>query len=483
MKSPIESLDDEYDAIIVGGGIVGAGIFRDLSLHGLKCLLIDKKDFSSQTSQSSSKMLHGGIRYLENFDFKLVWEALHEKNLWLKLAPHLTYDKPFILPIYEDSKWPLWMTRIGLALYDFLSGFQNVHHEIIHLDEVKKRLPGIKEKGLKGAGVYHDAIVDDAKLTLEVIFDGLAKKKSHAVNYVELESFENHGKYNDVFVKDTLIPDIKKRITCKELVFALGPFTDKVLSNIKNISWSPVLLPSKGSHLWIKKSSLPLKAPMVLQTSDQRIIFVIPQKSSVLVGTTEERVNGDYFDQIPSPKEIGYLLENINCYFPKYNLTEKDILSSFAGIRPLVRGGKDNLGKTARDAKTYQPYPNVFAIAGGKYTTFRLMGQGISRIIVGRNKLPYNHTLTENDLQYRLKVPAFKRITFDEKLIFSIIQNEYVRTFEDLAYRRLGVFSKNHWYPENCGGAEFEEFFLSMLPKLSKEIIVSREDILNYQKR
>ncbi len=483
MKSPIDQIDDEYEALIVGGGIVGAGIFRDLSLHGLKCLLIDKKDFSSQTSQSSSKMLHGGIRYLENFDFKLVWEALHEKNLWLKLAPHLTCDKPFILPIYEDSKWPLWMTRIGLAIYDFLSGFQNVRHEIIQKDEVIKRLPGIKEDGLRGAGVYHDAIVDDAKLALEVILDGIKDHQSFAANYIEMESFENHGKYNFVFLKDTLIPEKRKRVTCKELVFALGPFTDKVLSNSKNINWSPILLPSKGSHLWIKKESLPIKDPMVLQTSDLRIIFVIPQKNSVLVGTTEEKINGDYFDLIPTKKEINYLLENLKIFFPKYNFSENDILSSFSGIRPLVRGGSDNLGKTARDAKTYQPYPNVFAIAGGKYTTFRLMGQGISRIIVGRNNLPYNHTLTERDLRHRLKVPSFKKIDFDENLISSIIKEEYVRTFEDLVYRRLGVFSKNHWYPKNSKNLQFDEFFNSILPKISKDIFVTKEDIINYQIR
>ncbi len=483
MESPIDLITDEYDVVIVGGGIVGAGIFRDLSLHGLHCLLIDKKDFSSQTSQSSSKMLHGGIRYLENYDFKLVWEALHEKNLWLKLAPHLTYDRPFILPIYKDSKWPLWITRIGLIIYDFLSGFQNVRHEIIYKDEVQKRLPGIKEEGLKGAGVYHDAVVDDAKLTLEVIFDGIGRNNSQVANYVEMESFENNGKLNNVFIKDTLFPEKKKRVVCKEIVFALGPFTDKVLSKSKNIKWDPVLLPSKGSHLWIKKSSLPLKAPMVLQTSDNRIIFVIPQKGSILVGTTEEPVNKEYFDLVPSQKEINYLLENLNYYFPRYSLTQTDILSSFSGIRPLVRGGNDNLGKTARDAKTYQPYPNVFAIAGGKYTTFRLMGQGISRIIVGRMNRPYNHTLTEKDLSYRLKVPAFKKVPFNEELIFSIIKSEYVRTFEDLVFRRLGVFSKNHWDATLCNGMEFDEFFLSMLPKLSKEILVSENDVLNYQNR
>src|SRR5690554_4942044 len=133
-----------YDVVIIGGGIVGAGILRDAALHGLKTLLIDKKDFTSQTSQSSSKMLHGGIRYLETFDFALVWEALHEKNLWIKLAPHLCQEKAFLMPIYKDSLRPLWMLKVGLWLYDFLSSFQNTPHRMLNIEETLKLLPPLK---------------------------------------------------------------------------------------------------------------------------------------------------------------------------------------------------------------------------------------------------------------------------------------------------------------------------------------------------
>jgi glycerol-3-phosphate dehydrogenase len=426
-------------------------------------------------------MLHGGIRYLENFDFKLVWEALHEKNLWLKLAPDFCYDRPFIMPIYEDSKWPLWLTRIGLTLYDFLSGFQNARHEIISREETLRRLPGLKEKGLKGAGVYHDAIVDDAKLTLEVIFDGLSNKNCQAVNYVEMVEFENFGKYNHVFIRDALFPEKSRRIVTRELVLALGPFTDLVLSQMKKIRWNSVLLPSKGSHLWINETSLPVRNPMVMQTRDQRIIFVIPQKNAVLVGTTEVPVSRVQFDSLPSQREIDYLLENLRGYFPEYNLSTEDILSSFAGTRPLVRGENDNLGKTARDAKIYQPYPNVFAIAGGKYTTFRVMGQGVSRIIVGRSQMAYNHRLTEKDIHFTLKVPAFKKTLFDVDLILSIIKDEHVRTFEDLVFRRLGIFGKRHWKPELCQGKSFEDFFLEILPLIKDKILVTRENILHFR--
>ncbi|RLA64755.1 MAG: hypothetical protein DRQ88_10485 [Epsilonproteobacteria bacterium] len=479
MKAAFENIKEYYEVLIVGGGIVGAGIFRDLSLHDTSCLLIDKKDFSSQTSQSSSKMLHGGIRYLENFDFKLIWEALHEKNLWLKLAPHLCYSQNFVLPIYDNSKWPLFMMRFALSLYDFLSGYENIGHEIISKRKLIKKIPGIKENGLKGGGTYHDAIMDDAKITLEVIFDGLKNKSCNAINYIEFLSFENKGEINLVHIKDTLT-GIKKTIKVKELIFAIGPFTDQLLGKQKNLNWNPILLPSKGSHLWIDKKHLPIEYPIVLNTNDNRVIFVIPQQQAVLVGTTEEPIEQDMFDVRPSKNEIEYLLKNLNNYFPGYTIDKNSVLSSFSGIRPLVKGDSDDLGKTARTEKIYQPYHNVHVIAGGKYTTFRVMGQGISRIIIGRKKMPYNHKLTESTLKRPLLVPAFKPVPLNEELIFKIIEREKVRTFEDLIYRRIGIESKKHWKSEMAEGKSFDEFFLPLVEKLSKKIKITREDVLSY---
>ena len=163
-----------YDVVIVGGGINGCGLLRDLALNGVKALLIDKGDYSAQTSQGSSKMLHGGIRYLENFDFGLIQEALEEKNLWLKLTPHLCFEREFYLPLYRYSKYTPWMLEAGLIIYDFLSHFQNRPHQMLNAEETMKLLPSIDSKGLKGSGKYYDGIVDDAKLSLECLYDALA---------------------------------------------------------------------------------------------------------------------------------------------------------------------------------------------------------------------------------------------------------------------------------------------------------------------
>jgi glycerol-3-phosphate dehydrogenase len=448
----LNQAEDHYDVIIVGAGIVGAGIFRDLSLHGLKCLIIDKKDFGSQTSQSSSKMLHGGIRYLENFDFSLVHEALHEKNLWLQLAPHLCYEDSFYLPVFKESAKPFWMLKIGLFIYDLLSGFQNTAYRILNKEAAILEIPNIKQLGLKGAGIYYDGIMDDVKLTLEVIYDAVQEESCHALNYVELVEFKNIGSQNQLELKDTITKETR-RITSTHTVMALGPFADKFLMGQKNIPWTPKLVPSKGSHIWIKKEALDLKHPMVLNTIDGRIIFVIPRNDAILVGTTEIETVEDFFDMKPSDAEIQYLLDNLNEYFPNQKIDQKQVLASFAGIRPLVKDENakgESLKQTSRVHHTYQPFSNLHVILGGKYTTFRVMGQEISRTIVQSLNKVFNSSLSKKKLRQQSIVLPFEKT--DDRLtsedITKIIKNEYVRTVEDLTERRLGLRNSGHWTHE-----------------------------------
>lgn len=437
--SPLKSIPSHFDALVVGGGIVGAGVFRDLALHGSSTLLIDKGDFSAQTSRYSSKMLHGGIRYLENFDFSLVWEALHEKTLWLKLTPHLAHEERFILPVFKNSERPLWMIKLGLTLYDLLSSKQNTPHQTISPSEVSKYLPGIKTHGLAGAGVYSDAIVDDLKLTLEVIYDGLLEKNQSAVNHVEIVSYQRINKDTIAVTLQDVLTSEKKNITCHDLVFCVGPFTDKLLPRL-GIPWQDKLLTSKGSHIWLKNADLPVKKPLVITTKDKRVIFVIPHKNKVLVGTTEVPIEGDYFKPQASKEEIDYLLKSINEYFPSFN-TNSQVLGSFAGIRPLVRlGGKDR-GKASRFHQFYQPYHNTYVLIGGKYTTFRTMVQDICRQIISKQGNSYLATKTKRPLRQKSIIPPqeWYNMTIEEitSKIDYIVEKECVRTKEDLLNRCL----------------------------------------------
>ena len=468
-----------YKTIIIGGGIVGAGIFRDLALHGIDTLLIEKKDFSSQTSERSSKLLHGGIRYLENMDFALVFEALHEKNLWLKLLPHLAHEAPFYLPVFKDSKRPLWMIKIGLFLYDLLSSFENSPHKIRLAKAVHDLIPALKTTGLKGAGVYYDGIMDDAKITLEVIYDALKEKCAHAITYTEVTNVTKLEKLNLIHCKNILTNEVFC-VTCDQVVYALGPFTDRFLKTIPMYNWQSVLLPSKGSHLWVSAKDLPLNFPIVITSKDDRVIFVIPHGEQILIGTTEVSFDGDYFNVSPSEKEINYLLAEINDYFPKINLTTDNILSSFAGIRPLVRDSNSgDLGKTSREHKIYQPMSDTYVIAGGKYTTFRVMGQDISRNICHKYDRSYNSDLTKQNLRQRSVIVQKDWTVPTKEELIQICENELPKTFEDLIVRRLSISSRKNWKllsPE----IDFNDYFINHIELLNKYISISKETILNF---
>lgn len=436
-------LGTRTDVLIIGGGIVGAGLLRDLSLHDIDAVLIDKKDFTSQTSQSSSKMLHGGIRYLENFDFKLVWEALHEKNLWLKLTPHLAKERRFYLPTFSDSKRPLWMLKIGLFLYDFLSSFQNRSHQITGVAETIHDLPGIRQQGLKGAGVYYDAVVDDGKLTLEVLYDALINPKCRALNYVAFESikFPSVGEDFIVTLKDELSGE-KREVRAGDVVFATGPFTDQVMSSIKELDWQSCLLPSKGSHLWINKQVLPLKESLVMVGNDNRVIFVIPWHDRVLVGTTEKNIKSEMFNLKPDEDEIDYLIAALKNYFPNNNIDRSAILGTYAGVRPLVRDDStQDLGKTAREHKIFRPHERIRVIVGGKYTTFRVMVQEVARELCLKLGKSYSSDTTKRPLRQPSVIEAFSSLRPSAEQIEKIKKNEFVRTEEDILYRRIGQIS------------------------------------------
>lgn len=442
------NLKDHYDVTIVGGGIVGSGLFRDLSLHGLKVLLIEKGDFASQTSQSSSKMLHGGIRYLEQFDFSLVHEALDEKNLWLKTSPHLARELPFCIPIYKDSKYPLWTLKLGLIVYDFLSSFKNAPHSILGREKTLESFPFLKKEGLRGSGIYYDAIVDDAKLTLENIYDGLYESTSDAFNYISLEKLEPQKDGHQIYLKDEL-GQKKYQTFSKNIIFAVGPFTDQLLCGLNAFPWKNILVPSKGIHLWIKKETLNLSGPVVLQTADERIIFVIPQRDAILVGTTETKVTDDFFNIKAEPWEIDYLIKELKEHFPKINIQASDILSSYAGIRPLVKESSadgNSLKAISRIHKVFQPLHHTYVIVGGKLTTFRVMGQAISSQILNKFKMSYNPNLTKKPLRIHSTINSFQQrdlTQISSKELKKIIQTEKVKTFEDLILRRIGYLGSN----------------------------------------
>jgi glycerol-3-phosphate dehydrogenase len=437
---------DLYDVLVVGGGITGAGLLRDFTLHGKKTLLVEKGDFSCQTSSKSSKMLHGGIRYLEQLDFSLVWEALHEKNYWLNLAPHLCYESSFYMPVYKTSKFNKYFLKAGLMTYDLLSSYKNSPHKLISKKQTLEILPQLKADGLTSTGIYYDAIVDDTRLVIENILDALKYKNATAKNYTEVVQVLKDCGHYIVTLKDNLTEQLYN-VTTKDIVFALGPMTDIVLNKLLP-HWENKLVPSRGIHLWFSKEHFPLSKPVVLQTKDNRVLFIIPQKDHVFVGTTEKIIFSEIENPKPHSDEIKYLLQSLNRYFNTTNLSEKNIVSSMCGIRPLYKEGNGDLNSSAnvsRHHKVLKPAQNMYVIVGGKLTTFRTMAQSVVSQVINSNNEVYNSSLTLSPLKFQ-GVSPFDLGEIDKNLINHIREKELVSNDEDLLLRRLCLVENSELY-------------------------------------
>ncbi|MDA8792484.1 glycerol-3-phosphate dehydrogenase/oxidase [Bacteriovoracaceae bacterium] len=376
---------EHFDVIIVGGGITGAGLLKDICSNGKKVLMIDKHEFMSQTSSRSSKMLHGGIRYLESLDFNLVNEALQEKILWTKLTPKYAKRIPFILPIFKTSKYPFWFYQLGLELYDFLSEYKNGQHQIIRQDEILYYAPDILQLNLKGAGIYFDAVMNDKMIGIHVIKRALNNyQNAVALEKTSITSIKNEN--DQVRIKTAGENNLE--LTASDIVFATGPFTDQLLKDL-NIPWEDKMLLSRGSHLWLKKDALNIKYPIVIQSYDDRVIFVIPHSDRILVGTTELPYSGDPAKAEITEEEINYLIDEVNFFFPGKKVDKTSIIDSYSGVRPLVKEEGKKHGKVSRTHKLFHPYQNTHVIIGGKYTTFRVMAQDTTKHIFSKNKWSY----------------------------------------------------------------------------------------------
>jgi glycerol-3-phosphate dehydrogenase len=369
----------DFDLLIVGGGINGAGVARDASSRGMKVVVVEAEDFASGSSSRSSKLIHGGIRYLENMEFKLVFEALNERTKLFRLAPHLVHPLRFMIPLYRDSRVGMFKMGLGMWLYDALSLFQAPElHERLSSQESMHRMPLLQKDQLVGSYVYSDAYMDDDRLVHETLRSA-HEMGAIALNYVKAKTaqFSDDGRIQSVTVQDKFSGQ-EKKIRARHVVGSAGPWTD-LLGQDLFPHWKKVLRPTKGVHITVAKERLPLSSAVVMgaEKSD-RIIFGIPRYEMVIIGTTDTDYNQDPSDVSVLPEDVKYLLGVVEHYFPGAKLKAEDILASYAGVRPLVDDGAENEGKTSREHKiwTLEDRHMTF-VAGGKYTTYRLMAKDV----------------------------------------------------------------------------------------------------------
>ncbi|MEK6627996.1 MAG: glycerol-3-phosphate dehydrogenase/oxidase [Bdellovibrionota bacterium] len=377
-KQNLQKLKTEkFDLLIIGGGINGAGVARDAALRGLKVALVEEADFASGTSSRSSKLIHGGIRYLENFEFRLVFEALSERTKLFKIAPHLVHPLRFMIPLFKNSRVGPIKMSLGLFLYDLLSLFRAPEgYERLNKKQTLSRLPIVHGDDLVGACVYSDAYMDDDRLVHETLRSA-NEAGACIVNYTKAISSEiTNGQVKALKVVDFLSGEAF-RIQCEHIASTVGPWTDLVGEKLV-FDWKNILRPTKGIHLTISKSRLALPSAVVMAAQKStRIVFAIPRHEMTIIGTTDTDFSGNPSEVKATFEDVEYLLKVTNEYFPKAQITHQDILSSYVGVRPLVKDDSGNEGKTSREHVIISDKRGFSFVAGGKYTTYRLMSEQI----------------------------------------------------------------------------------------------------------
>ncbi len=363
---------DVFDLVIIGGGINGAGVARDAALRGMSVALIETRDFAEGTSSRSSKLIHGGIRYLENMEFGLVFEALRERQALFDMAPHLVHPLRFLIPLYRGGRVGMWKMSLGMWLYDALSLFEAPEpHDQLTKQQCLELAPQLRKQDLLGGFTYFDAYMDDDRLVLETLRSAHSAGAIMA-NYVSAEEAEMNaqGQVMAVLARDQLTHE-PLRICARHVVSTVGPWTDRL--GIKFFKqWKRRLRPSKGVHLVFSQDDFHLKDAVVM-AAESRIVFAIPRGDRVILGTTDTDFPDDPARVRVEKSDVDYLISVASHYFPGAKLDASHVISSYAGVRPLVDDGAADESQTSREHWIFSDPSRVTFVAGGKYTTYRSM--------------------------------------------------------------------------------------------------------------
>ncbi len=400
----VERLDQEqFDVLVIGGGITGAGVALDAAARGYRVALVEKADFASGTSSKSTKLAHGGIRYLPQFDFAMIREGVIERGLMVRHAPFLVRPLPFVIPVYEHMPWPsslpvrpptdfglALVLDIGLWMYDLMAGRLNIgRHKRISAEETLRRVPKLRHAGLKKALLYYDAQTNDAQLTVTVLRTA-AQFGAVVTNYTQVTGFTRaNGKLNGAVVCDVLTGQ-EVTVLARHIINATGVFAEQVAALTGDESKATVE-PSKGIHLVVARERLRISNTAVVlpETEDGRILYIIPWSARAIIGTTDTGT-GDLDDPQASPADIAYLLKHVNKYL-EADLTDDDILSVYAGYRPLVKSRGARAAELSRTHVVLQEVNGMVTIVGGKLTTYRRMAQDTVDVLSKRDGMPTSH--------------------------------------------------------------------------------------------
>lgn len=382
----IKNLPNErYDLIVIGGGITGAGIALDAASRGIKTLLIEKRDFAEGTSSRSTKLVHGGLRYLEHLELGLVREVGREREIVHTNAAHIVLPEKMILPITEDGSLGEFTTSLALYVYDFLAGVKKEEHrKMLSRDEVTEKIPLIDSPMLKSGALYYEYKTDDSRLTIEVLKKAI-EYEAMALNYCRADSFLYE---NDKLVGLNAIDEFtgeKKQLFAKNIINATGPWADFLRKQDKSLKGKRIRH-SKGVHIVVEKERFPLNHAMYFDTGDNRMVFAIPRGQIVYIGTTDTDYEGELENPEVHREDVEYLLKAVNRISSELtdDLQFKDVKSAWAGLRPLIHEEGKAPSELSRKDEVFVSDSGLISITGGKLTGYRIMAKSVVKIVMNR---------------------------------------------------------------------------------------------------
>ena len=368
--------NDSFDLLIIGGGITGAGIALDATARGLKVALIEMQDFASGTSGRSTKLIHGGLRYLKQMEFKLVAEVGKEREIIHRIAPHLTKPEKMLLPIVKGGSLGKFSARIGMGIYEWLAGVKKSEwHKVLSVEETMAAEPSLRKDNLLGGILFYEYRTDDARLTIEVLKEAVSRG-AVALNYLKATEFIYKNEIIEGVKAEDKINGKQFEIKASYVVNATGPWVDD-LDDLDKKHDGHKLHITKGVHLVVDERKLPVKQSVYFDTYDKRMIFVIPREEKTYIGTTDTFYEGDLAHPIITSEDRNYLLKCVNDYFPESKLVLADIESGWAGLRPLINKPGKGPSEISRKDEIFISLSGLIIIAGGKLTGYRKMSQRV----------------------------------------------------------------------------------------------------------
>ena len=376
---------EPVDLLVIGGGITGAGIAREAALRGFRTAVVDQGDLARGTSSVSSRLIHGGIRYLEQGDLRLVLEASRERRVLLRIAPHLVHPLPFVFPVYRGARVPAWKLRAGMWLYDVLAAFRNVKtHRWLSAKATRRLEPALREKELQGSALYYDAQTDDARLVIATMRSA-ARAGALVATYAEVTALlKPDGLTRGATLRDMLTG---RHHTVRALVVvnATGPWVDQ-MRRLDEPGAPPLLRLTKGAHIAVARQRVGnTRAATLLSPLDGRVMFVIPWGDLSYIGTTDTDEDASPDEVRATARDVIYLLRSVNAFFPQARLSPRDVIATWAGMRPLLRPTRAvTPSEASREHRVVESASGLITIAGGKLTTYRVMARDVVDRVAAR---------------------------------------------------------------------------------------------------